>query len=297
MSQTPPDAPGTAPEESEVTYCYGHPDTPTRLRCTRCDKPICPRCSVPASVGQHCVWCVAEARKSTPKVKSTLRATSPAVMTIIGICIAVYILEAVMGDAFIRRFATHPLAIAAGDTYRLISAVFLHSPLGQRFGIFHILFNMYILRIYGPQVEEAFGVVRFVVLFLVTGFLGNAVSYAFGACNTLGVGASGAIFGVVGVLLVLLYNRRTSSFVANYMQSLLVFIGINIVFGFLVPGIDNLAHLGGLASGIGLGLGYDGAEPGPSGRTRQIATTVAVVAIGVALVVWRTSEITSGACF
>ena len=156
----------------------------------------------------------------------------------------------------------------------MISAIFLHSPLGQRFGIFHILFNMYILRIYGPQVEEAFGVVRFVVLFLVTGFLGNAVSYAFGVCNTLGVGASGAIFGIVGVLLVLLYNRRRSSFVANYMQSLLVFIGINIVFGFMVPGIDNLAHLGGLASGVALGLGYDEATPGPSGRTRQIATTL-----------------------
>ena len=297
MSQTPPDAPDAAPEESEVTYCYGHPDTPTRLRCTRCDKPICPRCSVPASVGQHCVWCVAEARKSTPKVKSTLRATSPAVMTIIGICVAVYILEAVLGDPFVLRFATRPLSIAAGETYRLITAIFLHAPLGQRLGIFHILFNMYILRIYGPQVEEAFGIARFVVLFLVTGFLGNAVSYAFGACITLGVGASGAIFGIVGVLLVLLYNRRASSFVASYMQSLLVFIGINIAFGFLVPGIDNLAHLGGLASGVALGLGYDGATPGQAGRTRQIATTLAVVAIGVALVVWRTNEITSGACF
>jgi membrane associated rhomboid family serine protease len=297
MSQTPPDAQGTAPEGSEVTYCYGHPDTPTRLRCTRCDKPICPRCSVPASVGQHCVWCVAESRKSAPKVKSALRAGSPAVMSIIAICVAVYILEFLMGDPFVLRFASSPRLIAAGDWYRLLTPMFLHAPLGSQFGIVHILFNMYILRVYGQQVEEAYGAARFVILFLVTGFMGNVASYAFGACNTLGLGASGAIFGIVGVLLVLLYNRRTSSFVATYMQSLLVFVGINLVFGFVVAGVDNLAHIGGLVSGLALGLGYDNVPPGPQGKARQLAVTLLVVAVGIALVVWRTAEINSGGCF
>jgi len=296
MSQTPPDAPGAAPEESEVTYCYGHPDTPTRLRCTRCDKPICPRCSVPASVGQHCVWCVAEAKKSAPKVKSTMHAASPAVLTIIGVCVAVYILEALLGDAFILRFASRPIEIAAGEWYRLLTPIFLHAPLGARLGILHILFNMYILRIYGPQVEENFGSLRFVVLFLVTGFLGGAASYAFGACNTLGVGASGAIFGIVGVLLVLLYNRRTSTFISDYMRSLLFFIGINLVFGSVVAGIDNLAHIGGLASGVLLGWGYDGTAPGKVGTARQVAVTLGVIALGVALVVWRTAELNNGIC-
>jgi membrane associated rhomboid family serine protease len=250
---------------------------------------------VPASVGQHCVWCVAEAKKSAPKVKTAMQANSPAVLTIIGICIVVYILEAI-SPSIVVRFASRPLWIADGEWYRLLTPIFLHAPLGAQLGILHILFNMYILRIYGPQVEEAFGSARFVVLFLVTGFLGSVASYAFGACNTLGVGASGAIFGIVGVLLVLLYNRRTSSFVADYMRSLLFFIGINLVFGFAVAGIDNLAHIGGLVSGVALGWGFDGSAPGDQSVGRQAATTLAVVAIGVALVVWRTSQITSGVC-
>jgi membrane associated rhomboid family serine protease len=239
---------------------------------------------------------VAEARKTAPKVKSTMRAASPAVLTIIGICVAVYILEALLGNAFVLRFASHPISIANGEWYRLLTPIFLHAQLGQQLGILHILFNMYILRVYGPNVEEAYGPLRFVVLFLVTGFLGGAASYAFGACNTLGVGASGAIFGVVGVLLVILYNRRTSSFVADYMRSLLFFVGINLVFGFVVPGIDYLAHLGGLVSGVALGWGYDGAAPGKAGTARQAAITLGVIALGVALVMWRTAELNNGIC-
>ncbi len=84
-------------EDPEATYCYGHPKTPTRLHCTRCDKPICGRCAVPASVGQHCVWCVAEAAKSAPKVKSALQASSPVVMGIIGISVLLWLAQSISG--------------------------------------------------------------------------------------------------------------------------------------------------------------------------------------------------------
>lgn len=287
MSQLPPDAPGQVVDEAEETFCYGHPKTATRLRCSRCDRPICGRCAIPASVGQHCPECVAEARRSSRKVRSTQMAKAPATVAIVVICVAFYFAQR-LSPSLTQQLASFQPAIAAGQWYRLFTPIVLHAP---NF-IFHILFNMYVLWSYGPDVEQGFGTVRFVSLFVITGFVGNAVSYAFGPCPTLGVGASGAIFGVIGALAVFLYNRRRSSFVAHYLRSLLVLIGINLVLGFLVPGIDNLAHIGGLASGAMLGAGFD--RKAQTGRITgsQILAAVAVAGLGVALVAWRTSGFT-----
>lgn len=294
MTPTPGEDPVTTSAGPDTEYCFGHPDTPTRLHCTRCDKPICGRCAVPASVGQHCVWCVADARKTAPKVKSTMRATSPAVMAIIAINVAVYILENLFAEAVISRFAARPPLIADGEYYRLLTPMFLHAPLGARFGIFHILMNMYILRIYGPQVEERFGTPRFVLLYLVAGFWGGALSYALGPCDVVGLGASGAIFGVVGMLLVLLYRRRRSAFVASYMKSMMIFVGLNLLIGFMASGIDNFAHIGGLVSGIALGAGLDGPDGFETPRSRDVVVIGAVIAAGIALVMWRTSAMSPG---
>ena len=290
------DTPGTGtqvPVQDENEYCFGHPDTATRLHCTRCDKAICGRCAVPASVGQHCVWCVAEARKSAPKVKSTMQANSPAVLAIIGINVAMYLLETFF-PVILDKFSEQPAAIANGEYWRLFTAMFLHAPLGARFGIFHILFNMYILRIYGPNVEEAFGKVRFVVMYLLAGLGGGTLSYLLSNCGVSGVGASGAIFGVVGILLVYLYRRRTSTFVAAYQRSLMTFVGINLVFGFLVPGIDNWAHIGGLTVGLMLGAGLDAGPAGNVSRSRELGTLLAVAGLLLAVIVFRTATIPAG---
>lgn len=281
--------------EDETEYCFGHPDTATRLHCTRCDKAICGRCAVPASVGQHCVWCVAEARKSAPKVKSTMQANSPAVLTIIGINVAVYLLESFFPAAIIGRFGERPAIIAAnGEYWRLFTAMFLHAPLGTRIGIFHILFNMYILRVYGPNVEEAFGKVRFVLMYLIAGLSGGALSYLLSDCRITGLGASGAIFGVVGILLVYLYRRRSSTFVRAYQRSLMTFVGINLVFGFIFPGIDNWAHIGGLAGGLMLGAGLDAGPAGNVSRGREVATILGVVGLLAAVIAFRTATMQVG---
>lgn len=274
--------------DADVEYCYGHPKTPTKLHCSRCDKPICPRCSVPAAVGQHCVWCVAEARKNQPKVRTALQGSSPAVYAIIIASVAVYVLEVLLGDEFILKFAASPANIAfAQEYYRLLTPMFLHAPLGTPFGIMHILFNMYILAIYGPQVEHAFGPWRFLAMYVTAGFLGGAASFAFGSCASLGLGASGAVFGVVGILLAFLYRRRDGTLVNQYIKTLLIFVGINLLFGFSVRGIDNFAHLGGLASGLMLGAGMDAGRGQDASPARQMFTLAAVIAIGAALVAWR----------
>jgi membrane associated rhomboid family serine protease len=299
MSDAPTGTEIKPAESSGDEYCYGHPRTPTRLHCSRCNKPICGRCAVPAAVGQHCVWCVAEARKSAPKVRRAIRANAPVVYAIIVINVIIWIGQNLTihstGAANITdTFASFPPLIAAGEWWRLITPMFLHATLFEQFGIFHILLNMYILGIYGPNVEQAFGGVRFLAMYLIAGFMGSAASYAFGPCNAAGLGASGAIFGIVGVLLVYLYRRRSSTFVVAYMKNLLLFIGLNLVFGLAVAGIDNFAHMGGLAGGVLLGAGFDAGPRGQQTTKVQVATAIGVTALGVALVVWRTASFTCG---
>lgn len=277
------DTPAPVTEESGQLYCYGHPKEPTRLRCSRCERPICGRCAIPASVGQHCPECVAEARKSAPKVRTALQATAPAVRAIMGIVVVVFILQMATGfgpaTPVTGRLMMNPFAIQAGEWWRLLTPVLVHG------GLLHVGLNMYIFYIYAPNVEQAFGTARFVAIFLITGFLASAFSYALPPLS-YSVGASGAVFGVVGVLVAYLYRRRRSTMMAQYLRGMGMFIGINILFGFVVPGIDNMAHLGGLVGGLLLGLGFDRGE-GSEARSPlglQLLTTAVVIALGLFLV-------------
>ncbi|MDQ3939727.1 MAG: rhomboid family intramembrane serine protease, partial [Actinomycetota bacterium] len=275
--------PGEAPviEQDTTEYCYGHPKIATKLRCSRCDRPICGSCAIPASVGQHCPECVAEARRSAPKVRSAIRANAPAVTTILAINIGMFFLQFFPGVT--EALVLDPFAIAQGQWYRLITAVFLHG------GLLHLLFNSYVRYMLGPNVEQAFGTARFVVMYLVAGLMGSAFSFAIPPDNR-SLGASGAIFGLAGVLLVYLYQRRRSTFVAEYLRNIMFFIVANLVLGFtLLAGVvDNLAHIGGLVAGILLGLGFDRRGTAIKGVTELLAAS-GVAAVAIALVVLRTT--------
>ena len=293
MSDTPETTTLDIGDTGAETFCYAHSKEPTKLRCSRCDRPICGRCAIPASVGQHCPECVAEARRSAPKVRSALRATAPVTFTILILNVMMWLLQnfapqqfGTPYDVITYSLGAIPEAIAGGQWYRLVSPMFLHAP-GS---IWHIGFNSYALFAFGPHVEQAFGKGRFLVLYLVAVFTGSALSYAFGNCGVLGVGASGAIFGVLGGLLVFLYNRRRSQFVREFMKNIVMLIVINLVFGFIMPGIDNLAHLGGLLGGAAVAAGLDrapGNEPSPA---VQWGMTLLVVASAIILVAWRTAN-------
>ena len=285
MDEAPPATPATPIGEVEQLYCYGHPKTPTRLRCSRCDRPICGKCAIPASVGQHCPECVADARRSAPRVKSVARATAPAVLTIMGICIVAFILQKVSPEVT-DRFAAIPGFIAFGEWWRLITAMFLHSP----DSVLHILFKMYILYIYGPNIEQTFGAIRFLAVYLIAGFCGSAASYTLGeALGPGSVGASGAIFGVIGFLVVYFYKRRSGTMADQYLRNLLFFVAINAVLGFVIPNIDYRAHFGGLMGGMALGYGFD--RTGPSALRFQIATAVLVFGVAASMVIVRTPVI------
>jgi membrane associated rhomboid family serine protease len=297
---TPPDqTPTQTAGENVDTYCYGHPNRPTRLQCSRCERYICGQCAIPASVGQHCPECVAEARKSRPKVRTAMAVNAPVTRAIIGLTIAVYVLEIFGGTSFVNRFTSFAPEIADGQVYRLLTSVFLHLPLtAGGYAIMHIAFNMYILSIYGAQVEQLFGSARFAFLYLATGFFASAASYGLQECAN-GLGASGAVFGIVGVLLVYLYNRRGGTFVDPHLQSLMMFVLINLALGFMITRIDNIAHIGGLVAGIALGAGFDRsrASKPTAPAALQIVAAVVVLAAGVVLVVQRTEMFRITDCF
>jgi rhomboid protease GluP len=137
--------------------------------------------------------------------------------------------------------------IAAGQVWRLLTSMFLH------IGLIHLFFNGYALYIFGIQVERLYGSPRFLAIYLLAGLYGSLLSFAFGP--ELSAGASGALFGLLGAMLAFFRRHRETfgTWGRQQLLNLLVLAGLNLVLGFTVPGIDILAHLGGLVSGAVLG--------------------------------------------
>ncbi|MDR3084937.1 MAG: rhomboid family intramembrane serine protease [Christensenellaceae bacterium] len=131
--------------------------------------------------------------------------------------------------------------IARGELWRLLTACFLHS------GPMHILFNLFALYIWGPQVEALLGRLRFGIVYTGAGLFGSLCSFLFS--NSVSVGASGAIFGLFGAFLYF-RTRHRQVFNQVFGMQLLVVIGANLVMGFLNAGTDNFAHIGGLIGGF-----------------------------------------------
>jgi rhomboid protease GluP len=120
-------------------------------------------------------------------------------------------------------------------------------------GLLHLFFNAYALYVIGTELEQLFGWARFLIVYLLSGLFGGLASYAFSA--NLTAGASGAIFGLIGALATFyyLYRERLGERGRRRLMNIAFLIVINLFLGFTQPGIDNLAHLGGLLSGVGLG--------------------------------------------
>lgn len=280
-----------APGETPV--CPRHPDRVSYVRCQRCGRPTCPECQVQAPVGVQCVDCVREASVAPTRsaLGARLRGGPPVVTyTIIGLCVAMFVAQfAIDGLWYDLGFVP---ALAGIEPYRFLTSAFLHSQ--SQF--FHIAANMYLLWLVGPFLEELLGRARFVGLY-VTAALGGSVAVLLlsppletqgtelgisAAFVTATIGASGAVFGLFGALLIVL--RRLDRNVSQ----ILVFFAINAVFGFVVPNVSWQGHLGGLVVGAALGAAFAFA---PKER-RQLVSWVAVGAVVVALValaLWRFS--------
>ena len=260
MSESPPTTP----------VCYRHPSRETYIRCTRCDRPICPECMREASVGHQCPECVAEGRRTQRPARTVFGGGAAGragyvTKAIIAVNVLLMLLSialdqggdaaaggrgfggllggstpltnwgSVLGLALFPDFTVH--GIADGEYYRLITAMFLH------YGLIHLLMNMWALWVLGRSLEATLGPVRFLALYLVAGLGGNVAAYVFTAPNSQTAGASTAVFGLFAALFIIMrrLGRDTSSVIP-----ILV---INLVFTFAVPGISIAGHLGGLAFG------------------------------------------------
>ncbi len=141
--------------------------------------------------------------------------------------------------------------VVEGEVWRFFTAMFLH------IGLAHLLFNGYALYILGFPMEHIYGNDRFAAIYLLSGLFGSLASFGFTGDDPMRVsaGASGAIFGVIGMNLAFfgLHRDKFGNFGRAQVTNTLIIIGINLVFGFIAPGIDNLAHLGGLFAGAILG--------------------------------------------
>ena len=273
---------GARPAGPDAAVCYRHPDREAHVRCVRCDRRICPDCMIPASVGFQCPECVKEAGKGVRRATTVFGgrvSEDPGWVTkvLIAVNVVVFVLQQTV-TGFTARFVDSGTAVADGEYYRLLTSAFLHQNL------LHIALNMYALYLFGPPLEAAFGRVRFAALYLLSALGGSAVSYAFG--NPLGssLGASGAVFGVLGAYLVV--SKRLGRDATPVMALL----AVNLVFGFLSPNIDWRAHIGGLVTGSLCAVAFAYA---PAGRRTavQVAGFVVVALMVLAVIVWRTADL------
>ncbi len=263
-----------------MATCYRHSTRETGVSCSNCGRPICPDCMTPTPVGMRCPECARQ--KTEVKTMSSVRSGADPVVTYVLIALNVIAFVASLasgagvaergGGRVVADGALFGPAIANGHEYwRLITGGFLHA------GIIHILFNMYFLYVLGQQLEEAAGRLRFGVLYftsLLTGSFGALLL----APDSVTVGASGAVFGLMGGAVVALRARGINPMESGLGMVILLNLGIT----FIIPGISIGGHLGGLAGG--LIAGYLLFEVGERGRSRWLALggCAALAALAVA---------------
>jgi membrane associated rhomboid family serine protease len=298
-----------------VAYpCYRHPATATYIRCQRCGRPICGECMISAAVGFQCPECVSEGARQTRQNEGPYggaRSTNPSLTTMVLIALnaIVWVAISATGGALSRLVNTLALlpvgrcisasdarsyypdagaqacrlmgdglwqpGVADGAYWQLLSSAFTHVEL------IHIGVNMLMLWFLGPNLERSLGRVRFLAVYLISALSGSVVVLWLSNPSDSTLGASGAVFGMIGALLVLAFK------VHGDVRSLLLYLGINVVYTFIGPGnISWEGHLGGLIGGVAAAIIVLYA-PKP-GRTRlQLLGLIGVTVLLLALAVVR----------
>jgi rhomboid protease GluP len=201
---------------------------------------------------------------------------------IFGVNIFIFLLMGLAGgshsDSMLLGFGVkyNPL-IDQGEIWRLVTPIFLH------IGPLHIFFNSYAIWIVGPQVEKLYGGARFTIIYILTGIAGVAASYWYHP-DVPSAGASGAIFGLFGALLVFGYKYRSTippMFQRAVGKGVFPVIAINLFLGYMIPNVDNSAHVGGLISGALLAFAIPYKKPGSS--TPEIFKVLQIILVVVVL--------------
>ena len=232
--------------------CYRHPDRETGLSCSECGRPICAECMTPAPVGIRCPDHAGKQRVvRAPRIVARPSGSAIVTRALILLNAIVYLITAVQGSGlnapggklFIDWALFGPL-VANGDWWRLVTSMFLHASIA------HIALNMLALWFIGRAVEEYLGSLRFALLYFVSGLAGSAGALVADPRGVT-VGASGAIFGILGAMMIL--EWQVTGRLAGQAAGL---IAINLVISFAIPGISWGGHVGGLIGGILVMLAY-----------------------------------------
>ena len=308
----PPGAHGPGGPEGAVPTCYRHPGRESHIRCQRCARPICPDCMRPAAVGFQCPECVAEGAKQTRQLQGPYggnRSANPTLTSIvlIGVNVGVWLLILLTGGAgsrwvdrlglliggrctvdadpasywpritgpaqcaLARPASTWFDGIDNGAVWQVVTSMFTHvEP-------WHIGFNMLALWFLGPQLEAIIGRARFLALYFVSGIAGSAAVVWLSGVGSTTYGASGAVFGLIGALLLIAWRLG-----ANY-QQILIWLGINAVLTFTISNVSWQGHLGGLLGGFAVAAILVWAPK--QGRARVQWGGIAALAVGLLVVI------------
>lgn len=263
-----------------MPVCVRHPDRPTGLRCVRCDRPACPQCLREAAVGYQCVDCVSQGsrtvRQRTTIAGARVRTQVVVVPVLIVLNLAVYAITVAQAGSLgandraplFDDWVLWPAGMVSfGEPWRLITAGFLH------YGPIHVALNMVALWILGRDIEPLFGRARFVAVYLLSLLGGSVAVFLFGPVGGGTAGASGAVWGVMGAVLVTVLRLKLNP------QPVLAVIAINAVISFL-PGISLFGHLGGFVVGAAASAALLYA---PRGRQQVPVQAGALVGIAVLL--------------
>ncbi len=270
MSEPAPTGPsGTVPT------CYRHPGREAYIKCQRCGRVICPDCMRDSAVGFQCPECVKEGARATRSGRTAYGGLRPGnagitSIAIIALNVTVWLVVVMDGGRSSRLLdylmlrpnglcfvpgqggfevtqaqcdaggATYLPGVADGAYWQLMTSAFTHLE------IWHIGFNMLALWVLGPQLELAVGRLRFVALYLISALSGSTLVYWASAEYGATLGASGAVFGLMGALLVIAYKVKAD------VQQILLWLGINAVLTFTISNLSWQGHLGGLLGGMAI---------------------------------------------
>jgi membrane associated rhomboid family serine protease len=256
------------------------------VSCAECGRGICPDCMVFGAVGIRCPDHATGAKvpakhRARTRSRGFIADAGFVAKVLVGVNIGLYLLELATGgeitgigsSIYENGFLAAP-PIADGEWWRLVTAAFLH------YGPLHLLLNMYALWFFGQALEAELGHWRFLLVYLVSGLAGSAGALLLDP-NAATVGASGAIFGVLGAGAVLEMRRRYV-----FGGQALGFLVLSLIFTFAVPGISIGGHVGGLAGGALAMLAISRLD-----RRSPVLATVAVVAVGIASVLVAYSQV------
>jgi membrane associated rhomboid family serine protease len=264
--------------------CYRHHDRRAGVVCQRCDRPICPDCMHQASVGFHCPECARSGSQRIVRPRELLNQRPLVTQIIMAINVLVYVIGIGPGleprpqftvdfglIAQLRTIGGQVVGgVAEGEWYRIVTSGFLHA------NVIHIALNMWVLYSLGRLLERPLGRVNFAVVYLVS-LIGGSLGVMILSPNSLTVGASGAVFGLMGAAAGVFRARRLDIMASGLGAMIL----LNLAFTFTVRGISIGGHLGGLVTGFVAAWLIE--DFGPRAIKDATMTTAVVAALGLVL--------------